>query len=1034
MIIVAGGGPFEGNNLWDATQACANFAFRAAMFQGFGKQKIHYLTANTAFDVDGNGILDDVDGDAQNVNLKNAVTTWAADADSLILYLVDHGGVGTFRMSGAEILSAADLDLWLDQLQQKIFGRIIFIYDACEAGTFLSYLTPFSTKRRVIISSTSPGEEAQFVSQGSVSFSNFFWSQIFNGTDVKDAFQSARDAIGYAPMPQKSLMDANGNGLGNESDDLNLTQAVFIGNGSGSLSSAPEILKVSPDQSINSKNSALLFAEGVRDTDGVARVWAIIRPPDYRAAATTNPLQDFPSIDLVPEGGDRYAASFGGFNIEGTYYVTILARDRIGNTSRPRITTVSVGNPMRRRAVLVAGGGTADENWPAIERNMRLACRALEFQGYTKEDIFLMSPAAIPGVSLPTVPPSLNDLASALSSWAPKNTEDVVVYFIGPGGVGSFKISPSETLWASHLDAWLDNLQMLISGKLTVIHDASHGGSFLPLLPPPAGKERILISSSSHQQALFASGGDISFSAFFWRRVYNGGNVRDAFTAAVNALGYARMGQEPILDDNGNGIGNEPGQDGRLARTYTIGFGIRLFGDAPVIGEAAPQKTLNGETSTLLWVENVTTTGTIAGVWAVITPPGFDFQSARPTLTLNPAGNGRYQGTYTNFARFGTYRVTVYAMDTNGSISLQKETKVAQTMGADIYEVDDTFGQARVIGLNSLLPQQHNFHADGDQDWVKFYGILGQVYEIKISQVGRKTDPAIELYDTDGTTRLKGPLSNGLEGDDELMDWTCPASGIYYVRVFYINPDGFGKQAGYDLEVYRPVQPGAGFIKGFIRDALNNQAVIDAVIETDGGGSAISLPPMGSYLMSHAAGTAWTVTARKTGAYHALSHTGIDVGDLGAITPLDFNLTAVDTDADGLPDYLENAAACLNSNDADSDDDGIVDGAEDKNKNGIRDAGETDPCNPDTDSDLIQDGTEVGVSLSDIGPDTNSVIFIPDADSTTKTDPADKDTDKDRWLDGEEDKNHNGRVDAGETDPNRFNARFMPHIPLLLLD
>ncbi|MGB5745623.1 MAG: hypothetical protein WBM69_01495, partial [Desulfobacterales bacterium] len=200
------------------------------------------------------------------------------------------------------------------------------------------------------------------------------------------------------------------------------------------------------------------------------------------------------------------------------------------------------------------------------------------------------------------------------------------------------------------------------------------------------------------------------------------------------------------------------------------------------------------------------------------------------------------------------------------------------------------------------------------------------------------------------------------------------------------------------------------------------------------GGSAISLPPMGSYLMTHPAGSLWTVTASKPGAYHALSYTPVEVIDLGAITPLDFLLTPTDTDADGLPDYIENAIACLDVNDADTDDDGIVDGDEDKNKNGVRDSNETDPCKPDTDGDMIQDGTESGMTLSDVGPATNSVIFKPDADSTTKTDPNDNDTDNDRWLDGEEDSDHNGRVDAGEKDPNRFNARFMPQIPLLLLE
>ena len=61
-------------------------------------------------------------------------------------------------------------------------------------------------------------------------------------------------------------------------------------------------------------------------------------------------------------------------------------------------------------------------------------------------------------------------------------------------------------------------------------------------------------------------------------------------------------------------------------------------------------------------------------------------------------------------------------------------------------------------------------------------------------------------------------------------------------------------------------------------------------------------------------------------------------------------------------------------------------------------------------------------------------MFVPDADPTTTTDPLDEDSDNDGLLDGEEDANHNGRVDAGETNPNQVEKRAIPSIPLLLLD
>ena len=123
----------------------------------------------------------------------------------------------------------------------------------------------------------------------------------------------------------------------------------------------------------------------------------------------------------------------------------------------------------------------------------------------------------------------------------------------------------------------------------------------------------------------------------------------------------------------------------------------------------------------------------------------------------------------------------------------------------------------------------------------------------------------------------------------------------------------------------------------------------------------------------------------------------------------------------------------MDADDADTDNDGIADGDEDMNKNGVKDSGETDPCRLDTDNDGIQDGTELGLTLNDIGSDTDTAIFQPDLGPSTKTNPLDDDSDNDGLPDGEEDQNRNGRVDAGETEPGFLVAGALPAILSLLL-
>jgi large repetitive protein len=127
--------------------------------------------------------------------------------------------------------------------------------------------------------------------------------------------------------------------------------------------------------------------------------------------------------------------------------------------------------------------------------------------------------------------------------------------------------------------------------------------------------------------------------------------------------------------------------------------------------------------------------------------------------------------------------------------------------------------------------------------------------------------------------------------------------------------------------------------------------------------------------------------------------------------------TLVDTDMDGIPDAVELMLG-LNPMDADSDDDGVIDGAEPQFGTDTDGDGLINALDPDSDNDGLFDGTELGITMA--GPDTDVTKknFVADADPATKTNPLDPDTDKGGVTDGNEDTNHNGKIDAGETDPN----------------
>ncbi|MBI2373891.1 MAG: tandem-95 repeat protein [Deltaproteobacteria bacterium] len=128
------------------------------------------------------------------------------------------------------------------------------------------------------------------------------------------------------------------------------------------------------------------------------------------------------------------------------------------------------------------------------------------------------------------------------------------------------------------------------------------------------------------------------------------------------------------------------------------------------------------------------------------------------------------------------------------------------------------------------------------------------------------------------------------------------------------------------------------------------------------------------------------------------------------------NPNLADSDGDGLSDGIEAAVTLTDPLRDDTDDDGLIDGSEDADGDGLADAAETDPRLSDTDGDGIQDGTELGLEHS-LATSTNPAVFVPDLDPATTTDPTLADTDGSGVRDGLEDLNRNGRVDSGETNP-----------------
>jgi hypothetical protein len=327
---------------------------------------------------------------------------------------------------------------------------------------------------------------------------------------------------------------------------------------------------------------------------------------------------------------------------------------------------VFVENTNKRRAIIVAG------DLPSVLQNTGQAYQALRHQGYQDDEIYYLSHTSRPGVD---VLATLDNLKFALQTWANEKTLDLVIYLEGWGDASRFQLSQTDSLSFQQLDTWLDSLQDELTGVVTVIYDGPVSGHLIPALTPQPNQTRIVITSTGKPDNACTNPDSLerNFSPLFWEAVLNGTkHIRDAFTNAKKNIrslinehhpdwtDEQTKERLPQLDDNGNGISNEA-QDGYIAKQYQIGIGILTAADTPLIGTVSYNTSPNTVT---LRAEQITTTGTVEKVWAVITPPCHSPESAA-LITLEPTDDGEYVGQY-GLNSEGSYQLALYAQDTRG--------------------------------------------------------------------------------------------------------------------------------------------------------------------------------------------------------------------------------------------------------------------------------------------------------------------------------------------------------------------------------
>src|SRR5262249_18707071 len=120
------------------------------------------------------------------------------------------------------------------------------------------------------------------------------------------------------------------------------------------------------------------------------------------------------------------------------------------------------------------------------------------------------------------------------------------------------------------------------------------------------------------------------------------------------------------------------------------------------------------------------------------------------------------------------------------------------------FEPDSSCSQAGLLLVNGAL-QQHTFHIEGDNDWMRFDAIGGQTYRIEAQSLpGSPADLDMEVYASCETTpsQLWNPdFTPGVR-----LDVPATASGPIYLRVFNHDPKVAGANVAYGISV-RALKP-----------------------------------------------------------------------------------------------------------------------------------------------------------------------------------------------------------------------------------
>lgn len=346
LIILTGNSSDATDELYRASQKLSATYYKEFSKRGFTQSDIYWINANSAIDIDNDGVVDNVVDDT-NVTVANFFNTIDKESQTnkkgpLYIYMVDHGSNGSFKIAPGEILYAKALKSKLDDFISKTSRDIVVIIEACKSGSFIPILTDNYTNDKIaVITSSEAGKLSYIDSFGGVSFTKFLSESMLSGKPLYRAFKDSKKKLlaqgsvyssqvpqSYIPTDTLKNLRVGGSFAAASMDLTSIDSYKIDGEDNATISSI----------NLVDKNTISIEAK-ITSGSGIKRVWATIIPPDYTPPSIADGSFKAPNLDkyTVPLSYDESSKTYKAIytiptesTYSGIYDISIYAEDNDG--------------------------------------------------------------------------------------------------------------------------------------------------------------------------------------------------------------------------------------------------------------------------------------------------------------------------------------------------------------------------------------------------------------------------------------------------------------------------------------------------------------------------------------------------------------------------------------------------------------------------------------------------------------------------------------------------------------------------------